>query len=241
MALELNRNYQTRWMDFDRHGRIQPYALLDLFQDMATLHAEIMGIGRDDMVPKGVFWAVVRSKFEILHDPKHFQTLHVRTWPHSASRFSFIRDFEVRDDADELLVKASTEWVLMDLETRKFASVLDYYNGPTDFSEDRAFEGKMRKIKKFDEGNMPVYTVVPGYSDIDVNEHVNNAVYANYVVDALKPTREGGIRTFQIDYRHEVLPDSPLQIHTLVEDGHVLSQGVREDGNIAFASAIELR
>lgn len=240
MALEMQLDYRLRWMDFDKYGRMQPAAILDLCQDAATLHAIELGIGRDDMAPQGVFWAVIHSKYEIVKEPQHHQVITLRTWPHSLSRFSFIRDFHLRDEAGELLVKATTEWVVMDIETRKFASVKDFYTGSTDFSEDRVFEKKPRKIRNFEEGNCPVRTVVPSYSDIDVNGHVNNARYANYVVDSLNPGEEGSIKTLQIDYRHEVLPGVPLQVHTLVEDGLVLSKGLNEDGAVAFACSIEL-
>lgn len=239
MGLEMTMDYRLRWMDFDQYGRMQPAAVLDIFQDMATLQAEVMGIGRADMMSEGVFWAVVRLKMEMVREPKHFQVVTVRTWPHSLTRFSFLRDFTMHDEDGNLLVKASQEWVLMDAETRKFASVKDHYAGPTDFCEDRAFEKKARKAPNFEEGNRPVATIVPSYTDIDLNGHVNNAQYANFIVNALNPGPEGRIRTLQIDYRHEALPGEPLAVHTLVEEGRVLSKGLAADGTTAFASVIE--
>lgn len=239
MALEIALDYRLRWLDFDRYGRIQPVTVLDLFQDVATLHAERMGIGHDEMLAHGVFWAVVRMKYEIVREPEHFQTVTVHAWPHSLSNFSFLRDYEMLDDAGDVLVKATSEWVLMDAETRKFTKVKPYYDGPVDFLDKRAFEKKPRKLASFEEENRPVYQVTPAYSDIDVNGHVNNARYLRFVVDALNPSGQGAIRTLQIDYRHEVLPDAPLAIHTHVEEGLVMSKGVREDGEVAFACTIE--
>ncbi len=239
MSLGMELDYRLRWMDFDQYGRLQPSSALDIFQDAATIQAEDMGIGRDAMVSRGVFWAVVRIKLEIVKPPAQCQVVTVRTWPHTPTRFSFLRDFTMRDASGDLLVKAMSEWVLMDIESRSFASVMDYYDGPTDFDEARAFEKKPRKIARFDEGNLPVVEIVPRYSDIDVNGHVNNARYANYVIDALDPGEQGAIKTLQIDYRHEVLPGVPLAMHTLVEEGRVLSKGVNEQGETAFACLIE--
>ena len=240
MGLEMELDYRLRWLDFDRYGRLQPVTVLDICQDMATLQAEDMGIGHDNMMEKGVFWAIVRLKYEIVREPEHFQVVRVRTWPHTPTSFSFLRDFHISDQDGNLLVKASSEWVLMDFQTRKFAKLKDHYAGPYDFCEDRAFETKPRKIASFEDENRPVFTVVPSYSDIDLNGHVNNARYASFVVDALNPGPEGAIHTLQIDFRHEALPGSPLTVHTLVQEGAVLSRGVREDGNVSFACAIEL-
>ena len=240
MAYELSLDYRLRWLDFDRYGRMRPETILDIFQDVATVQAEGMGIGRDDMLKHGVFWAIVRMKYEIVREPEHFQVVTARTWPHTMKTFSFMRDFELRDEAGDLLVKASSEWVLMDLQTRKFTNVKSIYDGPTDFVADRSFEGKLRKAPTFDEGNQPLYEVVPVYSDIDLNGHVNNARYTNFIVDALNPGPEGAVKSLQIDYRHEALAGETLVVHTLIEDNRVLLKGVKPDGNSAFTCAIEL-
>lgn len=116
----------------------------------------------------------------------------------------------------------------------------DIYDGTTDFCEDRAFERKPRKVAAFEGDPRLTRTIVPAYSDIDQNGHVNNAKYAGFVVDALDPGAEGEIRTFQIDYRHEVLPGVPLEMQLLVQDGRVLAKGINPDGEIAFACDMEL-
>ena len=240
MALEIALDYRLRWLDFDRYGRIQPVTLLDMFQDVATLHANEMGIGRDDMLEHGVFWAIIRMKYEMMRNPENFHTVRVRAWPHTPSSFSFCRDFEMTDEDGDVLAKATSEWVLMDVETRKFAKMKDYYHGQRDFSDKRAFGRKPRKIVSFEGVEGPVRTVVPAFSDIDVNGHVNNARYLRFVMDALNPGDHEAIRSLQIDYRHEVLPDSPLAVHTFRNGDTVSVKGVRDDGEVAFACVIEL-
>jgi len=239
MQMWSEHEYRLRWMDFDRYGRMQPAAVLDLFQDMATIQANDMGIGRDDMMEEGVFWAVIRQKFEVVKDPEWNSVVTVRSWPHTPTRFSFLRDYSMRDDQGELLVKATSEWVLMNFETRKFESVKDHYHGPTDFYEERMFERKCRKIADFEADEADAYTVVPTYSDIDINGHVNNAMYANYVVNALDPGEEGRIKSLQIDYRYEVLPGVPLKIYSTSEDDQILFKAVNPEGDIAFAAALK--
>ena len=241
MAIGLEREYQLRWMDFDRYGRIQPAAVLDIFQDLATIQANDMGIGRDKMMEEGVFWAVVRMKYEMVREPQHHQLVTCRTWPHTPTRFSFLRDYTMRDEDGQLLIKASSEWVLMDATTRKFASVKDFYKGSDDFHEERAFEKKPKKILAFEPDPALTRTMAASYTDIDVNGHVNNAMYANFVVNALNPGEDGAIRTFQIDYRKEVLPEVPFDMELLIEDGLIRARGVNDEGDVSFTCAIELQ
>lgn len=242
MTIEMEHDHRLRWMDFDRYGRMQPTAMLDLFQELAITHAEELGIGRDAMLENNVVWVVVRTKLEVVREPKFGSVVTVRTWPHSLSRFSFIRDFAMRDEEGNLLVKATQEWVLMDFGSRKFASAKDAYHGEHDFDDARAFESKPRKISDIDDmPEEPSYTVVPSYTDIDVNGHVNNAMYANYVVNALNPGPEGAIRTLQIDYRHEALPGVPLDLYLREDEGRIVAKALNPEGGIAFVCAIELR
>ena len=139
----------------------------------------------------------------------------------------------------ELLVKATQEWVLMNFETRRFSSAKDAYHGPHDFDEARAFEQKPRKISDFEIEGEPAFVVTPAYTDIDVNGHVNNAVYPNFVMNALNPGPEGSLRTFQIDYRHEVLPDVPLSLYVHREGESVRVKAINPEGTVLFASALE--
>lgn len=241
MALSMDRKHRLRWMDFDRYGRMQPAAMLDIFQDLAIAHAEELGIGRAAMLEKNVVWVVIRTKLQVLQDPTPGEVVNVHTWPHSLSRFSFIRDFSMRNEAGEELVKATQEWVLMDFDTRKFCSAKDAYTGPHDFEEARAFGKRPRKLKDFDAEGAPALIIVPRFADIDVNGHVNNAVYGDYVVNALNPGPEGAIGTFQIDYRHEALPGEPLEMFVHEDGGVVSVKAVNPRGEVAFASAIEPR
>lgn len=241
MVIDMKRDYRLLWMNFDRFGRMQPAALLEIFQDLAIAHAEELGIGRSAMLEKGVVWVVIRTKLEVLQEPKYNTVVTARTWPHSLSKFSFIRDFTIHDQEGNELVKATQEWVLMDFKTRKFASAKDAYSGPCDFDEARAFAQKPRKISDFEIEGEPALVVVPSYTDIDVNGHVNNAVYPNYVMNALNPGPEGSMRTFQVDYRHEVLPGVPVSMYVHEEDGLVRVKALSPENVVLFASALEYR
>ena len=238
-VLGLSLDYRLRWMDFDRFERIQPFAIMDMFQDVALHQSEDMGIGYEDMMAHHVFWAVIRQKIEIIRNPGHYQMVRARTWPHSLTRFSFMRDNSLRDDDGNLLAKCSAEYVLMNIDTRKFVKVTDILQNTYAFDEARAFEGKLRKLPDFEADEGGIYTVIPSYSDVDKNFHVNNALYARYAIDALVPDETLTLRTLQIDNRHEVIEGAPLAMHTRKDGTLMQVKGVREDGEIAFACKLE--
>ncbi len=239
MALELVQNYRLRWNDYDRFGRIVPDSVLDIFQSMAIIQAEEMGIGRNRLLERGLVWVLVRIKYEVLHQPAE-EDVKVRTWPHDPSKFSFLRDFTIHD-SQGLAIKAASEWVLMDMEARKFARFDESLVTPgSEYSADRSFESKPRKIPPFEVPSEPLLILKPSYNDIDVNLHVNNARYPGYVMDALCLGPDQSIRTLQIDYRHEIAPSDSIAIYASHDGDSIRANGVLEDGTVAFSCAIEL-
>ena len=240
MGIQKEQAFELRICDFDQYGRIQPASVLDIFQEIATTQAEDMGIGRQTMLDKGLFWVVVRVKYEVVNQPHLHQRVVARTWPHSMSRFSFLRDYSLATEEGELLIKATSEWVVVRVQERTFASIADFYDGPTDFCQDRSFSSKPKKILGLPSEDAEPCVIVPRYTDVDMNGHVNNAKYANFVVDALNPGQEGAIRTLQIDYRHEVVQDQELFLRTTVaDDGTIVCSGNDAEGNVCFACRIE--
>lgn len=235
---ELTLDYRLRWMDFDRYGSLRPAAALDIFQDVATVQASTMDLGYEAMASQGVFWALVRQKYEVVKNPDPHQKILVRTWPYNPSRFAFLRDYTIADEEGNPLVKATSEWMLMDIVERKLAKVSDYFTGDYAYAEDRNFPEKLKKIPWPGGVQGATYSVVPSFEDIDVNGHVNNSCYPTYVMDAINPGPEKRLKTFQIDYRREALQGEPLEI-TLVETADVtFAQGLSADGEIIFITAM---
>lgn len=245
MAIDMSRSYVMRTRDFDRARRIKPSAILDLFQEIAQVQADSMGIGSDDLAPQGVFWAVVRQKFEVVSQPRMGEPIWARTWPYTSSRFAFQRDYQLRDDAGNLLVKATSEWVLMNREKRAFEPLTGHFDESIKFCEERNFPKKARKIRDFDTEGLEAFRVVPGESTVDLNGHVNNACYADFVTDALAKLMPGrldtAVKTYQFDYRHEVLAGEPLYLYAIEpQPGDIRVKGENEDGEVAFAAEIGL-
>lgn len=241
MALFAEREYRLRLGDFDRYNRLRPACVLDIFQDIATVQADSMSLGRDDMLARGVFWVVARTKYRMLADPAPQSSVVARTWPHTPTRFSFLRDYRLTAEDGAVFAEGTSEWLLLDAHTRKLANMLDYCDASIDYVPERAFERKPRKIAQLPGSDALACTIVPTYSDVDANGHVNNARYADFAIAALDPGTEGAVGTFQIDYRQEVREGQPLNVCCQPIDGNPTMAGYAEGNTVMFACRIEPR
>ena len=226
--------YHLRASDFDAHHHIKPSAILELFQDAAGQHAECLGVGYDAMLSRAYLWVLVRIKFQILVQPKNYQSVKVKTWPLAPNRLNYRREYCIENQEGQGLIIGSSEWVVMHSERRRLVSDPDLYPFKDHFHEEMHFEAKLERVRDFETTGTP-YTVQPTFSDLDANHHVNNTKYANYVMDALSPVESDEIDTFQIDFRREVLPGDLLSIHHQRENELSLLKGLNHQGELMFA------
>ena len=59
-------NYTIDPMHLDRFGRVKPSVFLFFAQEAAEDHCHALGTDWNAMAEKGLFWAVIRQKIEIL-------------------------------------------------------------------------------------------------------------------------------------------------------------------------------
>ena len=232
------REYTLRGSDFDRYNCIKPATVLDLFQDAAARHAEELGVGFEAMLRRSYLWVLTRVKFKILQAPKSYQHVVVKTWPLAPNRLNFRREYCIENKAGERLIVGSSEWVIIDSEKRRFVSVPNLYPFSTGFYPEVMLEGKLNKVKDF-AANGAAYRVRAGFCDLDLNGHVNNTKYANYILNAIHPANPMPLKSFQIDYRKEVVLDTELQLYYEKCDGGFLAKGQNENGDVMFACRLE--
>ena len=233
------KEYALRASDFDCYERLRPCAVLELFQDAAGDHGELLGVGFEAMLKRGLLWVLVRIRYQVLRQPDYAQTVCMKTWPLPPAGVSFQREYRIESTDGDLLIVGSSEWVFMDVNTRRLAAARDAYPlSDGEFCTDRVFEGRMKKLREFEPQGEP-YCVIPAFSDLDRNLHVNNTRYANYVMDAVCPAQQEEIKVFQIDYRHEVQRGMQLQLVSLRTDGEIQSAGKYEQDETMFLCKLE--
>lgn len=219
----------------DKKGNMHPSEMLDIFQNVATAHAEKLGVGFAKMIEKNLLWVVTQIKYQVCGEIKEGQEVVVITWPSAPSRAGFERDYLVCDEGGNTLIKGVSNWVLMDANERTLSHLVDVY--PSDeYCTDKNFEQRTRRLRDF-EAEGKGYDVTPKESAIDRNGHVNNAKYADFVEEALGGF-DGVIDIFQIDFIHEVMPGMRLKLYCESEENSVRIKGSSEEGNRMFGCSV---
>ena len=231
------KKYPLRATDFDKYLRIKPSVVLELFQDVASEHAESFGAGYKEMKDKGLMWVIIKTKYQMIKDLERYSTIEVETWPLKSNGLVFRREYLIKNSEGEICVRGSSDWAIVNAVERKIAVVKDVYRDLGLLREDLAIDGKAKKIQlpsEFDYQN----TVSFAFSSIDQNHHVNNVCYATQVIDGLREN-DSKIASFQIDYHKEIMENESINLYYKNFQNHCVITGKKESGELSFNCKIE--
>jgi acyl-ACP thioesterase len=131
---------------------------------------------------EGLYWALGKLHLKIYKLPKWNDKIRVDTWAKERESLLFLRDYEVYNETDELICCAISEWMLVDYHANKIVR-LEKLNTHLDYPKDRmAFDGRVPRVLRLDFPKPPVYHTAV-LSDLDMNQHVNNASYVRWAID----------------------------------------------------------
>ena len=235
--MQLEKCYELRSADFDCYDRIHPSSVLSLFQDVAGIHANELGVGFDALMAQKTIWVLTKVCYRMVGTPRRYETVRVRTWPLPPARVNFRREYVMETPDGEVLIRGSSEWVVVHSEKRRVLPATDLYPSD-DYCTDTCFQGRLAKVPLFPtEGEG--HRLVTGFTQLDINGHINNTCYADYVMDALAPGAGETVREMQIDYHRELRSGQEAALYLQRRDGTVLCRGM-SGGECMFSCRVEL-
>ncbi len=180
---KFQKKYRVRSAECDRFNQLRLRSLFNLFQDIADLNAEELGVGYNFCLQNNMTWMGAGYHVKINRLPQRDENLILSSWPSGVGSLSAIRDFELKNDMGETLLVASSSWILIDL-IRKRPLPVQKHVGHLKAIEERALQTNFEKIILPETFEYEANEVIRE-DDIDINQHVNNAVYPSWLLDAL--------------------------------------------------------
>jgi medium-chain acyl-[acyl-carrier-protein] hydrolase len=210
------KNYHVDYGDSDYYKRLKLSALFNYLQDIASLHSENTNLGIEKLQNDlGVAWVMIRIMLDIKRMPVCNENIVVETWPLQPKKMEIERDFVVSDTDGSVLVSAVSNWVVLDMEKREIQK-MENVVAPENyvFIEKKAIDRRMGRLKAA--GQLyPVFKKSVGYSDIDINGHVNNSKYIDFIADcfSLEEHEKHSVKSIQVNYISEALAGDTISLY----------------------------
>lgn len=177
--------FTVRTTEVDPFNRVKLNFLLNYLQEAAGGHCEELELDWKHLMPHGMAWAVIRYRIHITRLPGAGETFTVETWAMPTTRTAYPRSAVAYDAQGNELFRSVSLWVLMDMNSR--AMVLPGKSGvvvPGVLRGDELDTPNSIVLK----GLGSEYSRQVGFSDLDLNGHMNNCRYMDWIMDALPST-----------------------------------------------------
>ncbi|MBS3757191.1 MAG: hypothetical protein KGY61_00855 [Desulfobacterales bacterium] len=177
-------NLAVRYAETGIEGRLKPGMILNYFQDIASDHCAELGVSALDLLPKNLAWVVYRYHLNIYRYPLWKEDLQFKTWRYPANNLYELRQFDVHDKAENLIITAKSAWILTRLDNKK--PVRLKYHMPEQLmnGHQQPVENDFTPIPERTEKDDGRSFLVRMH-DLDFNRHVNNAVYVIWALESV--------------------------------------------------------
>jgi medium-chain acyl-[acyl-carrier-protein] hydrolase len=238
MAEKLILNTTVAYGDVDRREVMLLPRIFKLLQEVAIEHANQFGTGTNAVAARAETWVLNRITVAIDRYPRHGEALRAETWSSGIKGFKGFRDFRVYDGAERPIISASSLWLYISLATKTIVRVPREVAENFPVCAEPAWCPDIERLA-FDppSANATSVPVSLRYSDFDVNEHVNNAAYLDFVQTALAASgREACPRRVQLKYTKGITVETERATVRLEPVGNERVRfGIENDG-VVFAA-----
>jgi len=185
--------YHLTSRDTDMFSRLSLGFLVNMFVQSAMSANATIGFGFDDIRKQNLFWLFSRLTVEF--DKTHLwrESGEVLTWIKCNEKFIYLRDFLVLDESKNVVAKATSNWVPVDLIAKrpKMVGGLDERYFVSNKEALSYAPEKLFPLKDPDE----TFERKAVFFDMDLNRHVSSYRYADWMMD-----------TFPLDFHENHYP-----------------------------------
>ena len=165
----------------DFEGKLSYAEAFGLFMDIASAHAEMLGIGVKAMAQKNLFWLTVKTQVNFIRRPAMLQNVSLQTYPEKPDKMRGNRSYILSSKGDTLMT-GKTEWAVINTQTHKLVPLDGIYPEELNFDTAPACPEPFARIADHFEETVPYAEYRVRSMDIDVGGHMNNTAYARAVM-----------------------------------------------------------
>lgn len=216
MEASIEKQYFLSASDANAEGRLSLTTLTTNIIDIATDHANTLGIGNPSMVKMHAGWILSRITIELFKSPEVNSHYTLKTWIEDFNRHYSARCFSVRAENGEIIGYCRTIWLVIDAETHKNLGLSHFKMSAELILGDKAPIAVQEKHVPIvaDESEVTGKAIVAThkpfiyefkYCDLDFYRHVNTVRYVTMLLNqfTLKEHDETRVRRLELSFLHE--------------------------------------
>lgn len=225
--VEANTFHSERFIiranEVDTSGILTIPAICNFFQEVAGNNAKDLNFDITDMKEQNLTWVLHRMDIHLESSAKWREEITVETWPATGDALRAYRNYRLLDSNGTEFGNCLSYWMVMNLETRRPSRIPQEVLDTRLTDRPHVTEVKNNRIKPSKEADNEKRIIVRR-SDLDMNNHVNNVRYIEWMLESISNIEVQKISNLDIIYMRE----------TFVDDELIASSYQEADGTLIF-------
>ncbi len=206
-----SEHYQVHSYEIDKNSRMSIVSAVNYFQESAWHDAEALGFGYKQLKEKDRFWVLSRLYVEMEQYPVWGDKIQIETWPKGMDGLFALRDFRLKSGNGNFLGGGTSAWLIIDGTSHRLQRV-DHICGDMPYYPHNALPKQPDKIV-LPEEMMPNGSEQACYTDVDINNHVNNTCYLSWAINHLPVEIEQlKIHSVELNFLSEAKLKDPIAL-----------------------------
>ncbi len=218
----------------NRFGYASLSSIFNFLIEIAWEHAQKLEWGFDALKKDNYYWVLSRVYIQIDKYPKWQDKITIETWTTGMEGIYALREFAIADADNNIIVRASSAWLILDMESKRIIRPDSLTPDFQKFAEDKKCHYPA-KIKINSPNNNLIYAPVE-FTDLDVNQHFNSVKYVERALNSfgIELFNQKEISEIEVNYLKEGLPGDLLAVSkvSLSEKEDVISLLREADGAV---------
>ena len=225
----------------DAAAQLSTLEAVNIFQGIAAPHAELIGVGGEEMEKRGEFRLNVHTRVDFLHRAGLMDELTAATWPEpcDGKAVRCYRSYSLRR-GDALLALGRTQWAVLGPEKKLMPFAQTGFPADFPFSDHTGFTVRPSRFAD----DLTQAELVRGYTvrptDSDFGRHMNNVAYVRVLLDCFSAAQiaSGKIASIEAHYAAPCLEGETLSVYRKPEGETVRIAIKKESGKPAVLAAV---
>jgi len=208
--------FAIKTSELDFRKRIPPSVLYRCLQESAENHAVTYAFDSETLLRQGLTWVLLKIHLVVDEYPEGRQDIIVETWPSGLESRYAHRDFLVHlPGRPDPIARGASTWVLLDVARNRPAVVANLLGEGHVVHRPRALANPFPSITPTGDV-LRALTVPVRLSDLDINDHVNNLHYVEWIVEGVpeRVWRETTPAEIQIEFKRAVRHGDTVRVDT---------------------------
>ena len=208
-------------------GDLKLLGLFNILQEVASEHADSLGIGYQACCQAGVAWVAASYRLDIGRLPKIEEKILIETWIADCLVVTSQRCYRIKDEQGDILIEGLTNWALINTKTLRPVAIEKSLKIDIAEIDGEKLPFSSEKIRLVPPERIDSEShFMSRFDEMDTNFHINNAIYPTWAAESLSADWQEKCQPqqVQINFKNPTKAFEKVDIFTSINKKESLSR-----------------